>query len=376
MSLSSFKGFGVPHSYSRRKLNRVKRILQKDSGSDIGGSDSTQRGNGSNDESGTRDTDSRSEEGDRAVPLHLQNQRELRHVHDPNKHRAEWIQGSAIDPEVTRLNLTSLDGTAPYERLFYSDQIKRLNAGRLPGWVLKKYSHIEKGGWWASGVDPLTGEDELWGCFKPDHPRIDPTKGKYQKYEHPLKATATLFALRVPLHIWEMVSKRYGVPLPENLTADAMVKQRAFGLGLYPTLKYQSFLPRESRNRLRYCRKGMLRSACPESGEDTARTTGSPPYCLSWKFSLEALFSLQALDSSTLPSTKTRSGRLATPTGKRCGVQQSFCRIKAVKLPSLPGNPGLKAVTISLLPRGASALLSATRKRWHSRIGKLTGLGS
>jgi hypothetical protein len=218
MSLSSFKGFGVPHSSSRRKINRAKRIRQKDSGSDIGGSGSTQRGNGSNDESGLGDSDSRSEKGDRAVPLHLQNQRELRHVHDPEKHRAEWIQGSAINPELSALNMVSLEGDAPYERLFYSDSIKRLNSGRVPAWILKKYSHIEQGGWWASGIDPLTGEDELWGCFKPDKPRIDLPKGKYQKYEHPLKATATLFALKVPQSIWEEVSRRYGIPvLPTDI---------------------------------------------------------------------------------------------------------------------------------------------------------------
>jgi hypothetical protein len=91
----------------------------------------------------------------------------------------------------------------------------------LPSWILKKYAHIEDGGWWASGRDPLTGEDELWGCFKPDKPRIDATKGSYQKYEHPLKATATLFALRVPLPVWEKVAKRYNVPIPDNVAVDA-----------------------------------------------------------------------------------------------------------------------------------------------------------
>jgi hypothetical protein len=128
-----------------------------------------------------------------------------------DRHLEEW-RASSIDPEVIALNLVSLDGYAPHERLFYGDSIKRLNTGRLPGWILKKYSHIEHGGWWSSGIDPLTGEDDLWGCFKPNQPRI--TEGKYQKYEHPLKSAATLFALRVPLHVWQMVSKRYNVPMP------------------------------------------------------------------------------------------------------------------------------------------------------------------
>jgi len=136
------------------------------------------------------------------------------------RHRQEW-NASAIAPEITSLNLVSLSKQDPYEYLFYSDSIKRLNTGRLPTWILKKYSHIDLGGWWSSGIDPITGEDELWGCFKPDHPRIDPTKGKYQRYEHPLKAVATLFALRVSLNIWQKVSLRYSVPMPDDVVVDA-----------------------------------------------------------------------------------------------------------------------------------------------------------
>jgi hypothetical protein len=133
-------------------------------------------------------------------------------------HLNEWLVGSGIDPEIATLNLISLDGQAPYDRLFYSDKIKRLNTGRLPGWILKRCAHLELGGWWCSGVDPLTGEDDLWGCFKPDHPRIDATKGKFQRYEHPLRATATLFALRVSEEIWRTVAKRYGVEvLPTDI---------------------------------------------------------------------------------------------------------------------------------------------------------------
>ena len=130
------------------------------------------------------------------------------------------LAASAIDPLIAELNFVSLKGVVPYDYLFYSDGIKRLNTGRLPLGILKKYSHIELGGWWSSGIDPITGEEELWGCFKADHPRIDPTKGKYQKYEHPLKAVATLFALRVSLNIWHKVSQRYSVPIPDNVVVD------------------------------------------------------------------------------------------------------------------------------------------------------------
>ena len=156
----------------------------------------------------------------------LQSKKESDSIYDPARHLKEW-EASAIDPEITALNMVSLDGDAPFEQLFYSDCIRRLNSGRLPSPMLKKYSHLEHGGWWASGIDPLTGLDDLWGCFKPDKPRIDPIKGKYQKYEHPLKAVSTLFALRVPLSVWQKVSDRYRVPMPDNVVVD--VKGEALG---------------------------------------------------------------------------------------------------------------------------------------------------
>jgi len=58
------------------------------------------------------------------------------------RHLSEWNK-SAIAPEITSLNLVSLSEQAPYGYLFYSDSIKRLNTGRLPTWILKKYSHIK-----------------------------------------------------------------------------------------------------------------------------------------------------------------------------------------------------------------------------------------
>jgi hypothetical protein len=125
----------------------------------------------------------------------------------------EWVEGSAVDPQLVSLNVESLKGYQPFERLFYSDKIQRLNTGRLSGWILRRYAHVEHGGWWCSGIDPITGKDDLWGCLKPDHPRIDATKGKHQKYEHPLKAQATLFALKATDAIWQKVASRYSIEI-------------------------------------------------------------------------------------------------------------------------------------------------------------------
>lgn len=133
---------------------------------------------------------------------------------DP-KHWDEWVEGSAVEPEIAALNLKSLEDSLPYDYLCYSDKIQRLNTGRLPGGILNKYRFVEKGGWWASGIDILTAEDSLWGCFKPDQPRHD-GEGKLVKYEHPVKAETEIFALRCPYKLWELIERRYNVSLPSG----------------------------------------------------------------------------------------------------------------------------------------------------------------
>lgn len=133
------------------------------------------------------------------------------------KHWDEWLS-SAIDPELIDLNLRSLWETTPYEYLFYSPNISRRNDGRLRDGVLKKYRHIEHGGWWCNGVDPLNNyELMLWGCFKPNKPRRDLQKiHKIIKYEHPYKEATRAFFLYVPYKIWAKISNRCGIPITEE----------------------------------------------------------------------------------------------------------------------------------------------------------------
>ncbi len=101
-----------------------------------------------------------------------------------SNHLTEWLN-SGVDEELIALNVQSLSGTLPYDYLLYSLKISRRNDGRLRDRDLKKYQHIEHGGWWCSGVDPLNDYQQmLWGCFKPDKPRRDPQK--IHKHINPL----------------------------------------------------------------------------------------------------------------------------------------------------------------------------------------------
>lgn len=132
------------------------------------------------------------------------------------KHWEELVEGSAIADDIAALNFISLEGNTPYEYLLYSDKLSRRNDGRLRDGDMRRYAHLSNGGWWCSGVNILNYQDSLWGCFKPDSPRMDEGKGKPIKYEHPPKVDTEIFALKVPIRIWELVSRRYDVELPDD----------------------------------------------------------------------------------------------------------------------------------------------------------------
>ncbi|MEY3828050.1 MAG: hypothetical protein RLZZ148_2877 [Cyanobacteriota bacterium] len=127
-------------------------------------------------------------------------------------HFLEW-QASCVDEELIRLNVKELEGLTPSEYLFYASELPRRNDGRVSNDILKRYEHTTLGGWWCSGVDLLTGENDLWGCFKPNTPRHTQDTNKAIKYEHPPKAPTGIFALRVPPHLWQQIAQRYYTPI-------------------------------------------------------------------------------------------------------------------------------------------------------------------
>lgn len=115
---------------------------------------------------------------------------------------AEWRE-STVDDSLTLANVT--DKANPWDLLMYSDRLPRTNIGRLSLGFLRKYRPLDNGGWWVSGVDPLTGEDRLWGQFKPITPRRD-RNGKPIKYEAPPKEPTEPIFLRVPQEIQKRIS--------------------------------------------------------------------------------------------------------------------------------------------------------------------------
>ena len=125
----------------------------------------------------------------------------------------EW-KASGVDEELIDLNVISLSGNSPSEYLLYSNSIPRRNDGRISAGFLQRYAHTDAGGWWCSGINVLNGEEDIWGCFKPDYPRS--REEKAIKYEHPPKAATGLFALKVPLNLWHNIAERSQLTLEDK----------------------------------------------------------------------------------------------------------------------------------------------------------------
>lgn len=126
-------------------------------------------------------------------------------------HWQEWLN-SGVDPKLIARNVRSLTGETPYDYLCYSPQLERTNSGRLVTRLMRQYAHVEFGGWWCNGLDPLDNwQPMLWGCFKPNRPRIDLEKSKVIKYEHPPKLPTRAFFLNLTPRLWLEVATRYGV---------------------------------------------------------------------------------------------------------------------------------------------------------------------
>lgn len=132
--------------------------------------------------------------------------------------KQEWLQ-SGIDKEIFDLNVKVLIDDEPYDYLLYGQNTPRRNDGRIRDFLYRKYRHIEQGGWYVAGIDPLNNyQSMLWGAFKPNRPRRDPEKQhKFIKYEHPYKTATRAFFLRISDQRWQFIADKFGVPiLPED----------------------------------------------------------------------------------------------------------------------------------------------------------------
>lgn len=143
------------------------------------------------------------------------------------RHLAEWIDGSAVAPELAAANVQSLQGQAVLEALA-GDRLEALGrhasqyaTGPVARLLRSLEPLAEAGGWWCSGLDPLANWAPMpWGQLKPDRPRLA-ADGKLLKYEAPHGTPTRSIWLRVPAVVALRVADRFNLPLPPAVAADA-----------------------------------------------------------------------------------------------------------------------------------------------------------
>lgn len=136
------------------------------------------------------------------------------------RHWEEIVTGSAVDPSLAALNIKSLSSEEEVFSRIIPDITKasgRSHPDAQWRWIHSKYEGLNPNGWWCETINLSTFEISDWGCFKSDNPRIDKQKpDKRIKYEHPKGIATGVFAFKVPPEIWQLISRRYSTPLPEN----------------------------------------------------------------------------------------------------------------------------------------------------------------
>lgn len=146
-----------------------------------------------------------------------------------SKHWQEFKQ-SAIHPQLIAMNAESIAGRSAVESLL-SDRLATMGSGQFVtqpmAKLINRYEQVAAGGWWGkAGIDARSlptlqpGQKPAlnsWGCFKPDHPRIDEQKTQhkgetqYIKYEHPVGLARSPYLPEVPDELAERIYAKYGV---------------------------------------------------------------------------------------------------------------------------------------------------------------------
>lgn len=145
------------------------------------------------------------------------------------KHWVE-MQGSAIHPDLIKLNIKSLTGMDVYSSLL-EDYFTTLGSGQIRTTEMKRwlnrYECLGDGGWWGTaGINPqsLVGlqsgqkpEISTNGVFKGDNPRKDTEKSLrkghevFQKYENPKGRDRPFFLPNIPDWLAEKVYQKHNI---------------------------------------------------------------------------------------------------------------------------------------------------------------------
>ena len=130
-------------------------------------------------------------------------------------HRDEWINGSAIAPAIADVALESIRGMGSVLEFLNPAKLGR-NLGYATRPVQRARQHYAgpiRGGWLASGHDPLADGAMVPCTFKPDQPRLNSDR-KPIKYERPLGSAPRPYLPPLDPQTYETIAARAGIKPP------------------------------------------------------------------------------------------------------------------------------------------------------------------
>lgn len=132
-----------------------------------------------------------------------------------NEKQLQELAASEIASDIAELNIWAMVGEPALQAMFYAlGNDDRKNTGQVQAKLLRSYDHIYKDGGLAFfGIDPVTGERTECISFKSNRP-LSPDR----KYENPPKAKPLALYPAVTYRVWQMVSDRFQVQLPQGFT--------------------------------------------------------------------------------------------------------------------------------------------------------------
>lgn len=133
------------------------------------------------------------------------------------KHYKEF-EASGIHPSLIKHNLKSRDDDWVFEFLAET-RLENLGKGKqtphsyqyfTSGVINLRNKYGKLAGWVFQGMDIFGKSEMTWGCVKPDNPRIDISKGKPIKYEHPAGVSTRAFIPKVSYIVGQIVADKHG----------------------------------------------------------------------------------------------------------------------------------------------------------------------
>jgi hypothetical protein len=142
----------------------------------------------------------------------------------------EWVEGSAISPELFYANVT----IAASEAIEHGGDVSRPLHEAL-NWKIDRWRDPKYSGAIIHTLDPIAGIRQVFQV-KLEKPIYDAKRDRFRKYENPSGRGQVGGFACVDIQTWQKVSDRYGIPMPADLPARHWYAQEfwdwVIGLGL------------------------------------------------------------------------------------------------------------------------------------------------